>query len=281
MGNSYTVRREGFTLIGLLVVISIVGILIGLLLPAVQQAREGTRRLQCVNNMKQLALAMANYADLQGAYPIGSSNVQGWTTGSFFLAILPQLEQSTVYNIINFSVNYAEAQNATIHDTRMNLLVCPSDHEAYRQVTINGAYAFELCPTPVKMLFTSYAGSLGPFYQLSRDPVRLAQQKGMLGHRISVRIAEITDGTSNTILLSEHAQSRLNRSVQMAVVVLRLQRRHAVLLALPINPDKKMTDVAGDGDVSPYIVSALEHALRRGQCRLRGWVGSLPQGVDR
>src|SRR4051812_41423889 len=135
---------RGFTLIELLVAIAVIGVLIALLLPAVQSAREAARRGQCTNNLKQIALASHNYADVQGSFPIGSSSCQGWSTGSFFLEILPQLEQGPAYNVLNFEVNYAEAQNATIHDTRIGTLVCPSDAAAYAPVTVKGAYAFEL-----------------------------------------------------------------------------------------------------------------------------------------
>lgn len=258
MRDARPARQCGFTLIELLVVIAIIGILISLLLPAVQQAREAGRRIQCANNLKQMALAMANYADSQGSFPIGSCNVQGWTTGSFLLAILPQMEQQPLFNMINFSVNYAEAQNATIHDARMETLVCPSDPAAYNQVTVKGAYAFELTSFPVKMRFTSYAGSLGTFYQLSRDPARLGQQNGMLGHRLSVRLADIRDGTSNTIMLGEHAHSRLQEPALSEWQWWSSGYNGDTLFSslYPINPFKKMPDIAADGDVPPYISAA-------------------------
>src|SRR3954468_4291364 len=126
--------RGGFTLIELLVVVAIIGILVGILLPAVQMAREAARGVQCRNNQKQIALALSNYADTEGSYPLGASVAQGWSSGSFFLSILPQLEQQNLFNRINFSVSYAEAQNATVHDLRPNMLVCPSDAGAYNQV---------------------------------------------------------------------------------------------------------------------------------------------------
>jgi len=201
--------HAGFTLIELLVVIAVIAVLIALLLPAVQQAREAARRAQCLNNLKQIALALANYADAQGTFPIGSSSVEGWSTGSFYLQILPQLEQMPVYNILNFSVNFAEPQNVTIHDARCNTLVCPSDWAAHNQVMVNGDFAFELTPFPVKMRFASYGGSLGTYYQYSRDPVRQAQQNGLIFHRRTVSFAQITDGTSNTTLAAERAHSQL------------------------------------------------------------------------
>src|SRR6202022_2574580 len=90
--------RHGFTLIELLVVIAIIAVLIALLLPAVQAAREAARRTQCVNNLKQLGLAMQNHHDVQGTFPWGGKNspAQTWT----FL-LMPYIEQSTMYNALN------------------------------------------------------------------------------------------------------------------------------------------------------------------------------------
>ena len=102
-------RRRGFTLIELLVVIAIIAVLISLLLPAVQSAREAARRAQCINNLKQIGLAIANYTDQQGIIPPGAmacNPTQGWgawgmTNMSWRVLILPQLEQSTSFNTVN------------------------------------------------------------------------------------------------------------------------------------------------------------------------------------
>src|SRR6516165_529335 len=92
-------RRQGFTLIELLVVIAIIAVLIALLLPAVQSAREAARRVQCVNNLKQIALATHNYHDTWGAFPAGESYAAICPNG----VILPFIEQSGAFNSLNFS----------------------------------------------------------------------------------------------------------------------------------------------------------------------------------
>src|SRR5574338_477374 len=111
-----TSARRAFTLIELLVVIAIIGVLIALLLPAVQAAREAARRASCLNNLKQIGLAMHNYQDAVGAFPPGYLSLTvndqpngaelgpGWSWGAF---ILPQMEQAAVYNAINFSLPIA------------------------------------------------------------------------------------------------------------------------------------------------------------------------------
>ncbi|WZO96440.1 DUF1559 domain-containing protein [Isosphaeraceae bacterium EP7] len=251
-------RCSGLTLIELLVVISIIAVLMALLLPAVQSAREASRRMQCSNHLKQVALALANYADAQGSLPIGSSSAQGWSTGSFFLMILPHLDAQPTYNIVNFSVNFAESQNATIHDARPSSLVCPSDPDASRRVRVDGAYAFELTPFPVPVRFTSYAGCTGLYYQFSRLPERLTQQNGLIVHRQTVTIAEITDGTSNTMLASEHAVSKLQEPERSEWHWWTSGYIGDTLFTglYPINPFQKMPEVVADDNTGPYLEAA-------------------------
>src|SRR5258708_7766659 len=114
------VRARGFTLIELLVVIAIIAVLIALLLPAVQAAREAARRIQCVNNFKQMGIAMHNYHDSQGSFPIGRMGI-GYNYAplpgqrrTWAFSIMPYLEQSAVFNAINFSRQFYESANTTI-----------------------------------------------------------------------------------------------------------------------------------------------------------------------
>ena len=114
---------KGFTLVELLVVIAIIGILVGLLLPAVQAAREAARRIQCTNNLKQLALACHNYETANRGLPLlyASSNQQGWLP-----PVLPHLEQGNVSVQYNFNQPWFDASNAGIVAQRMTVLECPS-----------------------------------------------------------------------------------------------------------------------------------------------------------
>ena len=140
-----SLRPRGFTLIELLVVIAIITVLISLLLPAVQSAREAARRAQCVNNLKQIGLAIANYESSNNVFPLGGmvlgvppqSQIAGWTAQvsnngvSWMALILPQMEQNPVFNSINFSIHigngYAGVAFATVWYTSVSTFLCPSD----------------------------------------------------------------------------------------------------------------------------------------------------------
>ena len=130
-------RRRGFTLIELLVSIAIIAVLIALLLPAVQQAREAARRTQCKNNLKQIGLAMHNYHDTHNGFPNGNiaSSARGWGM-SWYMRILPYVDQAPVYNKLNFSGTQpgwsccgdtvGQANGDVIRGIRFAFTVCPS-----------------------------------------------------------------------------------------------------------------------------------------------------------
>src|ERR1700735_125399 len=120
--------RRGFTLIELLVVIAIIGLLIALLLPAVQAAREAARRSQCINNLKQLGLAVQGYSDANVALPPAAATGPEWSNNfSMKARVLPFLEQTALFNSMNMSFFQVADQNATSLTTMVDTFLCPSD----------------------------------------------------------------------------------------------------------------------------------------------------------
>ncbi len=215
--------RLGFTLIELLVVIAIIAVLIALLLPAVQAAREAARRAQCVNNLKQLALAAANYESANGALPPGACSSLDPLKGSSyyrdnfssFVRLLPFTEQAPMYNAVNFQLTYANPDNFTIAGVQLSILVCPSDiNNGPQYITqANGFKSnFDNVPTTNLYLqyFTSYAGNQGTFwsnyYIGAKGGTQVqTQQNGSIIIDGNVTLATITDGTSNTMIYAEKA----------------------------------------------------------------------------
>ena len=202
-------RQRGFTLIELLVVIAIIAVLIALLLPAVQAAREAARRAQCVNNLKQIGLGMHNYHSGIGSFPMGSSQgpydyagdttgFPAWDSWSAHALMLPYLEQGVLYNAANFNFAVAwggqpsYAINSTVYGTKVNSFLCPSDGNAGK-TNIN-----------------SYHGSIGTTtYNCCNNPGAV-NTTGVFGYTRNSSIADITDGTSNTIAYSEALVGNLN-----------------------------------------------------------------------
>jgi prepilin-type N-terminal cleavage/methylation domain-containing protein/prepilin-type processing-associated H-X9-DG protein len=236
--------KRGFTLIELLVVIAIIAVLISLLLPAVQSAREAARRAQCVNNLKQIGLAVHNYISANDVFPWGcyrqhqASQPTGYpyTSGGSFLPLLPQMEQNQVYNAINFNYNIFGAGNTTVTATSLNYLHCPSDPSIENKVFMKGG---NVDGGDMTMCYSSYGGCAGTWFNLPRfnaDTVfgsgnfqtRINQQNGVIVYigydnpvtvngtvysgtsRGCVRLAAVTDGTSNTLMYSERAHGMLS-----------------------------------------------------------------------
>jgi prepilin-type N-terminal cleavage/methylation domain-containing protein/prepilin-type processing-associated H-X9-DG protein len=198
-------RTRGFTLIELLVVIAIIAVLIALLLPAVQSAREAARRAQCVNNLKQLGLAVHNYVSQVGSFPASLVlNNTVLDAGSWLdylcwsAAILPQLEQSPLYNALNFSIYLDHPANTTVAYTQLAVLLCPSESITQRPGspfgTLNYASNFG-GPAPIQQ----WTGILVP----AKPPITDPFTTWVNGNNAYFGFASITDGTSNTAMFSE------------------------------------------------------------------------------
>lgn len=173
--------RAGFTLIEVLVVIAIIGLLVALLLPAVQAARESARRIQCSNNLHQVAIALAQYHQIQSCFPSSVVGTNGTAPlHTWMVMILPQLEQRAMFDAYNFSVRFVDTPNTTIVALPVATYLCPS--AASPTVSADGFAA------------NNYAVSSGTVP---------AQTEGVMFPGSSVQIAEIRDGTSQTIAIGE------------------------------------------------------------------------------
>lgn len=205
-------RPGGFTLIELLVVIAIIGVLISLLLPAVQAAREAARRARCINNLKQIGIALHNYHDAVGAFPPGyCSNWkrdgsdpataeddlgQGWAWGSMILA---HLEQPALYNAINFSLTMTDSDNATAQLTRVNSYLCPSDTTRPTVPVRN--------EDNTQTVYTVGTGNYIGMYGLGEIGDAPGGGNGLFFRNSRISFADITDGASQTFAIGERSHN--------------------------------------------------------------------------
>ena len=195
--------RRAFTLVELLVVIAIIGILVALLLPAVQFARETARRSTCGNNLKQMTLAVHNFELVHKGFPssykpavAANGSISGWSAQS---QILPYLEEGSKFNFLNFDIPYSQqipvplsTPPLRVPAMRIPIFICPSETRAVQKYDATGQ--------PAHFPF-NYACNQGTWFVY--DPVTNTSGPGAFQHFVPVSNASISDGRSNTLCFGE------------------------------------------------------------------------------
>lgn len=209
--------RFGFTLIELLVVIAVISLIMSMLLPAVQKAREAARRLQCSNNLKQLGLALHNYHDAFQKFPPGylsngvtemqPTDAETGTGFSWMTMLLPMVEQDTVYDDFDFSLAANDPANTDNQHHIIATLLCPSDNEMEKKfIMMDGSNEIEVGAT-------NYVGVYG--YGNAR--MMPGMGTGLLFRNSEVQFRDVKDGTSQTLAIGERTQE-LHRSIWSAAM---------------------------------------------------------------
>ncbi len=221
-------RNHGFTLVELLVVIAIIGVLVALLLPAVQAAREATRRMQCTNNMKQLGLACHNYHDIHKGFPNNNPLVmradgRRFVQGSWTVALLPFLEQTAFYDQWDQNLGFAEGTNRALLTTSVPSYRCPSAPgqpvQSFVGLPATSPFTADLEAIGAEVRYEAtvvdyhapISAHTPPMDNTSPRVPAVFPQMSAHGFR------DITDGTSNTMLFGEVAgfPARMNRGVRV------------------------------------------------------------------
>jgi len=220
-------RRSAVTLIELLVVLAIISVVIAILLPAVQRAREAARRMSCANNLRQIGLACHSYHDAYGAFPPGYSadhcadplgTHPGWGWAAW---LLPFLEQDALQRRIVFHASIARPSNEAARCTLLRVYLCPSDPDVpddFLVTDLSGSPVAQVAPS-------SYAANYG-IGELDEVP---GPKEGVFYRNSRVQLADITDGTSSTILIGDRAWSHAMTPWAGAV-------SHGVVRGGPRNP---------------------------------------------
>jgi prepilin-type N-terminal cleavage/methylation domain-containing protein len=265
-------RRSAFTLVELLVVIAIIGVLVALLLPAVQTARESARRMKCSNQLKQFGLAMHNYNDTYQSFPIGhmfrgifdgsATDADGGSGFGWGSAILPYMEQATLYNQFNMNfpitTNTTAVPNLTLAQTHLPQFACPSDLKPKNwtdgQVINSATSSYKACGT-------SYDGWQGGAVGVT--PNR-SQFNGIFerDNRPPLRMAEITDGTSNQFMIAEARWKQDNNGRNRGRIFGATDQNDGAVgasNALMLNGQWQMNWSAPEGNPQPHRTVASNH----------------------
>jgi prepilin-type N-terminal cleavage/methylation domain-containing protein/prepilin-type processing-associated H-X9-DG protein len=189
--------RRGFTLIELLVVIAIIAVLIGLLVPAVQQVREAASRMQCGNNLKQLGLGLHNFHDSYGGFPPAKQETPAGSTlrvHSWTPFVLPYIEQDNLFKQYRQDMRWDDAatNDAGVNQTLIKVFICPSAPSG--RFGTNKRTMIDYSPANQITRPNPFVSNMPP-----SDPTFI----GILGHNVYRKLPEVLDGTSNTILLAE------------------------------------------------------------------------------
>lgn len=207
--------RRAFTLIELLVVIAIVGILMAMLVPAVQAARESARRASCSNNLRQIGIAIHVYHDVQQCIPpgwvgmnsAGAHDAEGNTGWGWAAHLLPQLEQSVVANNTNFQVPILNAANADSRLTKLEFFICPSDVTPETDFVLDSESGGPLA----KLAKSNYVGNFGTQELEDCEGLPVGQQcksDGAFFHNSYVNFGLFTDGLSHSFLVGERSAEK-------------------------------------------------------------------------
>ena len=247
---------------------AIIGLLVALLLPAAQMAREAARRSQCLSNLKQLSLACLNYAEANRVLPLGSFKRVADTCRDnhehgVFVALLPYLEQSELFNGFNADVHYTDVLNSTVISRGLGVLFCPSDPLVATPNSEHFGYPMRFC---------SYMGNAGTW---NSPPVfsgpncakynfgpLLDQGNGVFAYYSHVAVDKIGDGTSKTFLFGEHAYGR-NPTVELPDWNWWVSGNYGDTMfttMFPMNPHRKIPDTPNEPlygtDINPSIQAA-------------------------